>query len=91
MIENRIESFAELESALSNLTNLSEEITSTLNESQAIYEDQGQAWYSANSTTQSEKMMDYAEEAEKIAKNVRLVSEAIQKFKTTTKNIDETK
>ncbi len=91
MIENRIESFSELENALSNLSNLSEEVASTLRESQSIYEDQGQAWYSANSTSESEKMMNYAEESEKIAKNVQEVSGAIQRFKTATQNIDETK
>ena len=34
-------------------------------------------------------MMDYAGEAQKIAKNINEVSEAVQKFKTTTQNIDE--
>lgn len=91
MKENRIESFAELESALSNLENLSSEITNTLKETQSIYEEQGEAWHSANSTRESEKMINYAEEAEKIAKNVHTVSDAIQSFKTRTRNIDETK
>ena len=89
MVENKIESFAELESALSNLTSLSDEIKTTLNETQGIYEEQGQAWHSRNSTKESEKMMNYAEESEKIAKNVAEVSNAIQKFKTATHNIDE--
>ena len=64
-------------------------ITATLNELNSIYEDQKSAWYSASSTRQSEKMMNYSEEAKKIAQNVKEVSEAIQKFKTATRNIDE--
>ena len=89
MKENRIESFSELESALTNLTSLAEEIKTTFAESQSIYEAQDEAWHSQNSSKQSEKMMNYAEESEKISKNVNSVSEAIQKFKTTTRNIDE--
>ena len=89
MVENKIESFSELETALTNLTNLSGEIKTTLEETQSIYEDQDMAWHSANSAKQSEKMMDYAGEAEKIAKNIHEVSETIQKFKTSTRNIDE--
>ncbi len=89
MIDNRIESFDELEGALNNLKTLSEEISKTFAESQIIYEEQDAAWHSANSTRQSEKMMDYAGEAEKIAKNVNVISDTIQKFKTTTRNIDE--
>ena len=36
-------------------------------------------------------MMDYAGEAQKISKNIAEVSEAVQKFRTTTYNIDEQK
>ncbi len=88
MKENRIESFSELEGALSNLQVLSDEITKTFNELNAIYESQGSAWHSANSTKESTKMVNYAEEATKIANNVRVVSDAITKFKTATHNID---
>ena len=38
MKENRIENFAALETALTNLQNLSQEINTTFNESVAIYE-----------------------------------------------------
>ena len=38
MVENRIESFAELETAISNLSQLSDKITATLNETNATYE-----------------------------------------------------
>ncbi len=89
MIENKIESFDELETALSNLRNLSEEVKGTLAETQRIYEEQDTAWHSVNSTKQSEKMMDYASESEKIAKNVNTVSEAIEKFRKATQNIDK--
>lgn len=91
MKENKIESFQELEGALSNLSSLAEEITSTLNVTNTIFEEQKQGWYSANSNLQSQKMMNYADEATKIAKNVREVSGAIDKFKTATHNIDELK
>ena len=89
MKEDKIETFAALETALTNLQNLSQEINTTFNESAAIYEGQGEAWYSANSTTESNKMVNYADEAIKIAKNVSEVSAAINKFKTTSRNIDE--
>ena len=89
MVENRIESFAELETAISNLSQLSDKITATLNETNAIYESQDEAWYSANSRKESSKMMNYSEEAQKIAKNVGEVSETVEKFKTKTRNIDE--
>ena len=89
MVKNRIESFSELEGALANLTNLSGELKASLEETQSIYEDQDAAWHSANSSRQSEKMMDYAGESEKIAKNIHEVSETIQRFKTSTRNIDE--
>lgn len=88
MKENRIESFAELETALNNLLNLSSEITATLNETNAIFETQNEAWRSVNSTSQANKMQDYASESLKIAKNVQEVSETIQKFKTQTHDID---
>lgn len=89
MKENRIESFSELETALNNLTSLSQELKVTFGETQSIYEDQDAAWHSQNSMRQTEKMMNYSEEAEKIAKNINEVSEAIQRFKTQTHNIDE--
>ena len=89
MKENKIESFSELESALSNLQALSEEITGTFNEYLAIYESQQEAWRSVNSANESNKMVNYAEDAIKIAKNVREVSDAITKFKTTSHNIDQ--
>lgn len=88
-MENRIESFAELESAINNLKSLSQEITSTLNESSNVYSEQKEGWYSMTSRSESEKMMNYAEEAKKIAKNVNEVSEAIEKFKTSTIIVDE--
>ena len=70
MKENRIESFNELETALNNLMQLSNEISSTFSETSAIYDSQNEGWASANSTSQSNKMMDYAEEAQKISKNI---------------------
>lgn len=88
-MENRIESFAELENALTNLTVLSDEIAEIFQESQRIYEEQKDGWYSANSMREAEKMVDYATEADKIAKNIRIVSDAIQMFKTKTKETDE--
>ena len=88
-MEDKIENFEELETALANLQNLSQEINTTFNESASIYETQGEAWYSANSTKESTKMVNYADEALKIAKNVREVSDTINKFKTTSRNIDE--
>ena len=78
-MEDKIENFEELETALANLQNLSQEINTTFNESASIYETQGEAWYSANS----------AREATKIGKNVSEVSDTINKFKTTSRNIDE--
>lgn len=89
MKENRIESFAALESALSNLTQLSDEISTTLNQVQQTYETQDQGWASANSTTQLNKMTDYATESQKISRNIAEVSSAVEKFKTTTQSIDE--
>lgn len=89
MKENKIESFSALETALSNLQTLSEDITKTFQESNSIYESQGSAWASANSSKESNKMTDYAGEAAKIATNVSTVSEAINKFKTATRNVDE--
>ena len=71
-MENRIESFSELENALSNLAMLSQDITATLNETNNVYNDQKEGWYSATSRKETEKMMDYAEEAKKIAKNTSL-------------------
>ena len=88
-MENRIESFAELEGALNNLMSLSQEITSTLNETNAIYDEQKDGWYSVTSRNEAEKMMNYSEEAKKIAKNISEVSEAIQRFKTSTRTEDE--
>ena len=88
-MENRIENFAELESALQNLQTLSQDITATLNETNSIYEEQKEGWYSATSRSESEKMMNYSEEAKKIAKNISEVSEAIQKFKINTQTEDE--
>ena len=89
MIENRIESFSELENALNNLSKLSEEINKTLKDTDQIYESQKEGWYSAKSTSEINKMTNYADEALKIAKNVSEVSDTIQKFKTATHNIDE--
>ena len=88
-MENRIESLAKLEGALNNLMSLSQEITSTLNETNAIYDEQKDGWYSVTSRNEAEKMMNYSEEAKKIAKNISEVSEAIQRFKTSTRNEDE--
>ena len=88
-MENRIENFAELESALQNLQTLSQDITTTFNETNSIYEEQKEGWYSATSRSESEKMMNYSEEAKKIAKNISEVSEAIQKFKVNTQTEDE--
>ncbi len=89
MKENRIESFAALESALSNLTQLSDEISTTFNQLQQTYENQDQGWASANSTNQLNKMTDYATESQKISRNIAEVSSAVEKFKTTTQSIDE--
>ena len=89
MKENRIESFSALESALNNLQQLSNEVSNTLNQVSSTYDTQQEGWASAKSTSQQNKMMDYASEAQKIAKNINEVSEAVQKFKTTTQNIDE--
>ena len=89
MKENRIESFNELETALANLQSLAEEVNTTFNESASIYETQGEAWYSANSAREANKMVNYADEATKIGKNVSEVSDTINKFKTTSRNIDE--
>ena len=88
MIENRIESFDELKTALNELTTISEEIASTLRESQAIYEEQKQAWSSVNSTNEAEKMVDYAEEAKKIPANMQKVSEALDRATSITREID---
>jgi len=88
MIENRVESFDELKTALNNLKVLSEEISGTLRDSQAIYEDQSQAWSSANSTQESEKMVDYAEASKKIPANMQKVSEALDRTISLTKEID---
>ena len=89
MKENRIESFAALESALSNLTQLSDEISTTFNQLQQTYENQDQGWASSNSTSQSNKMTDYVTESQKISRNIAEVSSAVEKFKTTTQSIDE--
>ena len=89
MKENRIESFAALESALSNLTQLTDEISTTFNQLQQTYENQDQGWASANSTNQLNKMTDYATESQKISRNIAEVSSAVEKFKTTTQSIDE--
>ena len=89
MKEKRIESFAALESALSNLTQLSDEISTTFNQLQQTYENQDQGWASANSTNQLNKMTDYATESQKISRNIAEVSSAVEKFKTTTQSIDE--
>ncbi len=89
MKENRIESFAALESALSNLTQLSDEISTTFNQLQQTYENQDQGWASANSTNQLNKMTDFATESQKISRNIAEVSSAVEKFKTTTQSIDE--
>ena len=90
-MENRIVSYAELEMALNNLTELSEKITKTLEKSQSIYEMQDKAWHSANSSSEANKMMDYAAEADKIAKNIQTVSETVRRFKNVNRNIDEAK
>lgn len=89
MKENRIESFAALESALSNLTQLSDEISTTFNQLQQTYENQDQGWASSNSTNQLNKMTDFATESQKISRNIAEVSSAVEKFKTTTQSIDE--
>ena len=91
MKDNRIESFSALESALNNLQQLSNEVSNTLNKTSSTYDTQQEGWSSAHSASQQNKMMDYAGEAQKIAKNINEVSEAVQKFKTTTKSIDEQK
>lgn len=89
MKDNRIESFSALEGALNNLQQLSNEVSNTFNQISSTYDTQQEGWASANSTSQQNKMMDYAGEAQKIAKNINEVSEAVQKFKTTTQSIDE--
>lgn len=88
-MENRIENFAELEGALSSLRTLSDDINKTFGEANHVYDEQKEGWYSVTSRQESEKMMDYAEEAKKIAKNVAEVSEAIERFKTATRTVDE--
>ena len=91
-MENRIESFTELEKALSIMSNeVSPRIKKTFENTQSIYDDLHTGWSSANARSQSEKMIDYASESEKIAKNIGEISETIQRFKTTTHNIDATK
>lgn len=91
MKENKIESFAELESALSNLNTLADEMKSTLSETQSIYESQQEAWHSANSQREAAKMENYAEEAVTIARNINEVSDTITQFKAATQAIDEQK
>ena len=92
MTENKIESFVELEKALAIMSNeVSPRIQKTFEETQSIYDELHTGWSSANARSQSEKMMNYAEEAEKIAKNIREVSDTIQSFKRTAHSIDETK
>ena len=68
---------------------LSNEVSNTFNQVSSTYDTQQEGWASANSASQQNKMMDYAGEAQKIAKNINEVSEAVKKFKTTTQNIDE--
>ena len=89
MKENKIESFSALESALNNLTQLSDEVSTTFNQLQQVYETQNQGWASSNSTSQTNKMTDYATESQKISRNIAEVSGAVAKFKTTTQSIDE--
>ena len=88
-MENLIISYDALKSATEDLQRLSTEITNTLQKIQNAYENQGKGWSSASSNQQSQKMVNYTDEANKIAKNIREVSEAIEKFKTMNQNIDE--
>lgn len=88
MSENRIVSFIELETALNNLSQLAEEIKSNLANLSAVHSDLSRGWGSANSQTQLKKMVDYQEEASKIAQNIAIISEAVQKFKTKTQQVD---
>ena len=88
-MENKIENFAELETALANLKTLSDDVNQTFSEIGQAYDTQKEGWASATSRNQTEKMMDYSEESKKIAKNINEVSEAIQRFKTATRTEDE--
>lgn len=91
MSENRIESFEKLEGALKNLSDLSNTIQKTLTSLNGTYEEQGRGWSSSASSMQENKMVDYATESEKIAKNVNDVSEVVQKFKAQVEAINEEK
>jgi len=86
--ENRIVSFTELETALNDLTSLAEEIKQNFNNLSRIHGELSQGWASANSKIQLDKMVDYQTEALKIAQNVAVVSNAIQQFKTKTREVD---
>lgn len=92
MIENKFKSFAQVEKAISIMKDeVAPRITKTFEETRGIYDELHTGWSSANARSQSEKMINYAEEAEKIAKNISEVSNAIERFKTTTHIINETK
>ena len=90
-MENKIENFAELEASLNKMAAVSEEMAANLKETATLYEEQKNGWYSATSMGQSEKMVETAENATTIPKNINTISEAVQKFKTKVKTADETK
>lgn len=88
---NEIKSYSKLEQTTTDLGEISSRISSTLGKINNVYENQSAGYSSASSTKQSQSMMNYTEEAQKIAKNINSIGNTVRSFKRTTQNIDEAK
>lgn len=81
--------YDKLRQSVSNLRSLSQEITSTLERTQQVYEQQSSGWSSARSTQESGKMVNYSEEAKRIAKLIDEISNLISGYANVTEMINE--
>lgn len=88
---NEIKSYSTLEQTTNDLEEISKRISSTLSKINNVYENQSLGYSSASSSRQSQSMMNYTDEAQKIAKNINSISNVVKGFKRTTQNVDETK
>ena len=88
---NEIKSYSKLEQTTTDLGEISSRISSTLGKINKVYENQSVGYSSASSTKQSQSMMNYTDEAQKIAKNINSIGNTVRSFKRTTQNIDEAK
>ena len=78
-----------LRQSVNNLKELSQEINVTFGKTQRVYESQSSGWSSARSTQETNKMVNYTDEAKRIAKLIDEISDLINNYANVTQMINE--